>query len=152
MLNRLSDRQKQCLAGVAAHRTSKEIAADLGISPKTVDGYIADAVALLGARNRQHAATTFMALSEVVSSPVVLPGEPIRVEPDETPVSALVTQSDDVRGTSRGLERLRPFHRLGVIIGVALALSMGLGLSAMAVVGGIAIYDPSRSSADRSGR
>jgi len=53
---RLSPRQRQCLQGVAALKGSKEIAAELGVSHKTVDGYLGDAIALLGARDRRHAA------------------------------------------------------------------------------------------------
>ncbi len=54
---RLSPRQRDCLRLVWSRRaTSKEIGAELGISKSTVDAYIAQAVELLGARDRRHAA------------------------------------------------------------------------------------------------
>ena len=53
----LSPRQRDCLRLVWERQaTSKEIARDLGISKHTVDGYIAEAVELLGARDRRDAA------------------------------------------------------------------------------------------------
>ncbi|WP_394662280.1 helix-turn-helix transcriptional regulator [uncultured Sphingomonas sp.] len=53
----LSARQRDCLKLVWSRRaTSKEIAAELGISKGTVDKYIAEAVELLGARDRRQAA------------------------------------------------------------------------------------------------
>lgn len=53
---KLSPRQKDCLRLVYRLKTSKEIAAELGLSPGTVHTYCAEAVATLGARNRRHAA------------------------------------------------------------------------------------------------
>ena len=54
---RLSPRQRECLRLVWERQaTSKEIAAELGISKPTVDGYIAEAVEALGARDRREAA------------------------------------------------------------------------------------------------
>lgn len=56
-VDRLSPRQRDCLRLVwEKAATSKEIAAELGISKKTVDGYIADAVQLLGVADRREAA------------------------------------------------------------------------------------------------
>ncbi len=55
-IDRLSNRHRDVLRGVAALRKSKQIAVDLGIAPGTVDGYIADAVRILGAADRGDAA------------------------------------------------------------------------------------------------
>jgi DNA-binding CsgD family transcriptional regulator len=55
-IERLSNRHRDVLRGVAALRKSKQIAVDLGIAPGTVDGYIADAVRILGAADRGDAA------------------------------------------------------------------------------------------------
>ncbi|HEX8215305.1 MAG TPA: helix-turn-helix transcriptional regulator [Allosphingosinicella sp.] len=52
----LSPRQRDCLRLVAELKDSQQIGYELGISPRTVDGYLADAVRLLGAHNRRHAA------------------------------------------------------------------------------------------------
>lgn len=48
----LSSRQVECLQLVAEGRTSPEIARALGLSPRTVDEYVADACARLGVRSR----------------------------------------------------------------------------------------------------
>lgn len=56
-LVKLSRRQRDCLRLVWDRQaTSKEIAIELGISKTTVDGYIAEAVEQLGARDRRDAA------------------------------------------------------------------------------------------------
>lgn len=56
-MTQLSPRQRDCLKLVwEKQATSKEIAIELGISKSTVDGYIAEAVELLGARDRRDAA------------------------------------------------------------------------------------------------
>jgi LuxR family quorum-sensing system transcriptional regulator CciR len=51
----LSERQLACLKLVAEGRSSPEIARELGISPRTVDDYLAEACVKLGARNRVQA-------------------------------------------------------------------------------------------------
>lgn len=57
----LTRRHRECLRGVKALKGSKEIAAELGLGKSTVDSYLAEAVRLLGARNRREAA---LALAE----------------------------------------------------------------------------------------
>lgn len=52
----LSDREKACLRLSAHGFTSKEIASDLNISERTVNGHIVRATQKLGARSRCHAA------------------------------------------------------------------------------------------------
>ena len=54
---RLSPREKQCLCRVARGMTSKEIARDVGLSPRTVDLHVARASRRLGAANRIEAVT-----------------------------------------------------------------------------------------------
>jgi DNA-binding CsgD family transcriptional regulator len=51
----LSPRQLECLKRIAAGETSMRIAASLGISPRTVDHYVALACAKLGVRTRAQA-------------------------------------------------------------------------------------------------
>jgi DNA-binding CsgD family transcriptional regulator len=53
---RLSPRMRDCLRLVYDRKTTKQIAVLLGLSQGTVDGYVAEAVRLLGARNRVDAA------------------------------------------------------------------------------------------------
>jgi DNA-binding CsgD family transcriptional regulator len=58
----LSPRQLDCLRLAALGRTSLGIADALGISPRTVDEYIADACRRLGVRNRTQAVAKVAAL------------------------------------------------------------------------------------------
>ncbi|MDH7639226.1 helix-turn-helix domain-containing protein [Sphingomonas oryzagri] len=55
-LDRLTDRQKQCLRLVRAGYVSKEIAVRIGASPDVVDKVIKLAMARIGAGNRREAA------------------------------------------------------------------------------------------------
>jgi DNA-binding CsgD family transcriptional regulator len=54
-LRGLSDRQRQCLALVAAGMTSSAIGARLGISGRTVDEHLSGACRTLGVRTRMQA-------------------------------------------------------------------------------------------------
>jgi DNA-binding CsgD family transcriptional regulator len=61
---RLTPRQRACLRRVRDLQTTKEIALALEISPATVTGYLDDAVAKIGARDRRDAALLFDAYEE----------------------------------------------------------------------------------------
>jgi len=67
--DRLTNRQRACLRGVRALKGSKEIAEELGIEKSTVDGYLTEAVKLLGARNRRDAAIMLAAHEDVGAPP-----------------------------------------------------------------------------------
>jgi DNA-binding CsgD family transcriptional regulator len=54
-IDRLTDRQKDCLRLVARGYTSKEIGRQLDLSPSTVDNHILAATQLLGAMSRAEA-------------------------------------------------------------------------------------------------
>lgn len=56
----LSPRQRDCLRLTAEHKSSKEIARELGMTQKTVDAHIAAAITKLDAANRRHAARLFI--------------------------------------------------------------------------------------------
>jgi len=58
----LSDRQKECLSRIASGQTSSEIAKAIGLSPRTVDHYVADACRKLGVRRRVQAIVKATAL------------------------------------------------------------------------------------------
>ncbi|MGE7205307.1 LuxR C-terminal-related transcriptional regulator [Sphingomonas sp. NPDC019816] len=72
----LSPRQLECLRHVWERRISKEIARELGISKTTVDGYIAEAVQALGAKDRREAA----AMVFLECPPDRIGGDPARVD------------------------------------------------------------------------
>lgn len=102
---RLSPRQRECLQFVYERRTSKEIAALTGLSVKTVDSYVAEATAALGARNRRHAAEL---LRQAEGGPeILLPGK-ARVA-SEPPQPQLIA-TPERRG---GWSDLLPFRRQG---------------------------------------
>ena len=50
----LTDRECQVVRLVGAGRSSKQIALELGIAPKTVESYVEHARLKLGAANRSH--------------------------------------------------------------------------------------------------
>lgn len=60
-IEKLSTRERDCLALVADGFTSKEIAAQLGISPHTVDQHLKTVVRKTGTVSRQEAARLFKA-------------------------------------------------------------------------------------------
>ena len=60
-LSKLSDRQRECLRLVAQLKKTEQIAAELGISPSTVNTHIERAVVILGATGRRDAARQLQA-------------------------------------------------------------------------------------------
>jgi DNA-binding CsgD family transcriptional regulator len=62
----LTPREIECLKGVAQYKRTKDIAADLQLSPKTVDAYIASAVRKLGFSDRDSAVRALMSSSAMV--------------------------------------------------------------------------------------
>lgn len=77
--DRLSKRHRECLRGVRALKGSKEIAASLGIEKSTVDGYLTEAVRILGARNRRDAA---LMLGDHEAERIAV-GDPMPLDPGE---------------------------------------------------------------------
>lgn len=103
---RLSPRQRECLKRVWLNQaTSKEIALALGISKATVDGYIAESVQALAARDRRDAAA--IAFGE--RPPAASGGDPARVGaglPDE----AAPRTGSEPRRPATGWQRWLPFR------------------------------------------
>lgn len=157
---KLAPRQAECLRLVAAGLTSKEIALELSIGKHTVDGYIAEAVELLGARNRREAARIWTEASPLIASG----DDPARVEPPSPE-----PHSDEATAESQAeRERVPPTFRLPFptreqprnalsplatvgwvfaiailsLVGAALAVSIGNGASALAAH----LAQPSRST------
>jgi Bacterial regulatory proteins, luxR family len=118
---------------------TKEIAAELGIAPSTIDSYIADAVRILGARDRRDAAAQ-LDRHEAASAPnksgpnksggtfprVVppLPTEPVAEQPDTTtdwrsylPIRPKGGRHNDLNITLR----------IGWIVGLAVLMLMAFG-------------------------
>ena len=66
---RLSPRQIECLRLAAAGQTSREIAATLGLSSRTVDQYVGEACERLKVRNRVQAVAKAVELGLFSDSP-----------------------------------------------------------------------------------
>lgn len=69
-LGKLSEGQRRCLRLVLAHKSSKDIARELGISSHTVDQRLKSAMRILGATSRVEAAQTHARL-ELGHQPLV---------------------------------------------------------------------------------
>lgn len=61
-LARLTPRERECLALVAEHWRTKDIARRLGLAPRTVDEYVASCVRKLGVQDRHAAARLYLGL------------------------------------------------------------------------------------------
>lgn len=72
----LSPRQAECLRRVRALQSTDEIARDLDISAGTVNGYVREAVAILGARDRRHAALLFAEMDQADTGVGIAPSAP----------------------------------------------------------------------------
>lgn len=135
-IERLSPRMRQCLARVYARRTTKEIAGDLGLSPGTVDGYIAEAVRLLGARNRVDAAERLHAAEADVGNDAPCNLDPrsagVSVAPPAAPVgedSATAGRRLPLPIRTQGVpgNDLSIVQRIGWILVLAIGIAVGIG-------------------------
>lgn len=107
----LSPRQRECLRLVAQLKAAGEIATELNISVSTVNGYVAEAVRHLGARNRREAAK---ALSEYeAGAPEKHRGEETRVvEPSPTgPPTATPETASTIASPAQGWSLRLPIRR-----------------------------------------
>jgi DNA-binding CsgD family transcriptional regulator len=128
----LSPRQRDCLQLVWERQaTSKEIAAELGISKSTVDGYIAEAVEALGARDRRAAAA--LAFGNTPRAPSG--GDTARVAgaADVVTATAVSTNASPAplpwRSRSRPRNTLTFIQTLGWIAAIAIGSLMALTLA-----------------------
>ena len=114
----LSPRQREILALVAAGRTSKEIAGELGISESTVNWHIANVFERLGASSRAEAVAT--ALREDAQ----LPDYPASAKRAESPPLPMSTET----------------------IAIAVALTLVIGLLGGALMAGWNVTPPTSPS------
>lgn len=146
----LSPRQRECLKLVwEKQATSKEIAAELGISKSTVDGYIAEAVLELEAKDRRHAAAIAFGGSPRAWSgvdPARVPPRPGYGAPDDASTEQFL-ETRPLRSQSHPRNTLTLAQTLGWIAiiafgslaALALAASIGSGLPSVAkpIVGAV---------------
>ena len=128
----LSAQQRECLRLVWRQHSSKEIALALGISKNTVDGYVAEAVARLGARDRRHAAR--LCFGE--TPPDYVGGDPARVAMpgaavagEEVPDGFVLRLPLRRKGAARN--DLSIFERLVWIPVIGLVIAVGFGMLAV---------------------
>ena len=133
---RLSPRQRECLRLTYELRTTKEIARTLGLTIGTVNGYLSEAIAILGAPNRRAAAIMF----HDHEAPLKIGGQSVRVadpatdsasvEPASVPASfwgpldPRNRESDNDQGI---------IVRIGWIIAIAVAFAIGFGALAAGI-------------------
>jgi DNA-binding CsgD family transcriptional regulator len=128
-IDQLTARQRDCLRLVARGMSSKEIALELGISHLTVDGYLKEAVRILGADSRRAAARALVesgtetppqnlgaeppGIAETVQSEPFSPQDRSEAQPRfRVPVLRQGRQSND----------LQPLQRLTWILGLAMVM------------------------------
>jgi DNA-binding CsgD family transcriptional regulator len=92
----LSRRQRECLRLMGELKSSKEIARELNIKPRTVDSYLATAVTILEATDRRHAARIFAEWDQF-PLPQKLPSQTFRVADSPTIPSPFALHTKDER-------------------------------------------------------
>lgn len=107
-VGRLSDGQLEVLRLVADHRNSKEIAAELDISPHTVDQRVRLALQILGVARRQEAARLVVSVEgrsqRLIHQPPYIP-EPAVVPQSEGAIDKQIRHVDRAGGNgSAGLQ------------------------------------------------
>lgn len=103
----LSPRQRDCLRLVADLKDSQQIGYELGISPRTADGYLRDAVQLLGAHNRRHAASLLRAHEAASAPPEKSPAQFPRLEPGPAAERAMEVQFSERVGEEKRISAVR---------------------------------------------
>lgn len=89
----LTESQRICLELIAENKSSKEIAFETGLSPTTVDTYVARAMAAIGAMNRREAARMFIEYQQSRKSG----SRPERLEIGRQPSNPEITPTHGVR-------------------------------------------------------
>lgn len=143
-MEKLSPRQRDCLQLVWERQaTSKEIAAELGISKTTVDGYVSEAVATLGARDRRDAAAIAFGGKPRAASG----GDTARVSDEVTEVRSDLMSTEAFWTSRPWRSKRQPRNTLtlvqtlgwivliafGSLAALSLAASIGNGLPSVAV-------------------
>ena len=130
-LQALTERERRYLRLVLAHRTSKEIAREEGLSKHTVDLHIHRAVRKLGARSRREAAL----IAAGDTPPIESEYDPPSLEVDgvlgKSPFqhagAAHDSQPEDVSRDS-WFRRLSAWGRIGMILAIAFGLTVAVAI------------------------
>ncbi len=139
---KLSPRQRECLRLVWERRTSKEIAAELGISASTVDGYIKEAMETLSARDRRQAAAIVFGSGTPAPPDNLGPQSPgLSTEPAAPIAPAASTKTPfwpqpnlrrqpDTQSLAQVLKQIA-IIAIGSMVALSLSLSLGAGVSTL---------------------
>ncbi|MCB2048118.1 MAG: helix-turn-helix transcriptional regulator [Novosphingobium sp.] len=133
----LSDSQTRCLRLVGKGMSSKEIALETGLSPRTVDQYVNRAAAALGASSRREAARILDSLESGESNKLQLQSQGV-AEPGDAGSLASSGGSNPNRRNARRIARwlpplggerhdLMPSETLGEIVKAALIAAIAFG-------------------------
>ena len=146
----LTPRERRCLELVARHFDTEAIGAELGIAPGTVNRYIHDASRKLGARNRKEAARMLQDADALGPPPTenwvrnggvaASPPSPASVDPQLITVPPAGWRRLLYFDRPADPASLGPGKRLVAMVGILLALSLGLGCAVIAAAGLMAIY------------
>lgn len=121
-LSLLTAKERECLRLVGLQMSSKEIAAELGISKASVDTYCNRARAKLGVSSRREAAQMLRTLEAAeLHRPIAAPeppaASPVAVQPSPAALALLPP-----------IASLGPLERCGIILGGAAALTIAFGV------------------------
>lgn len=113
-LDDLTPKQRECLEQVLLHRTSKQIAIGLGISPYTVDQRLDSARRKLGVATRADAAQAYARLKAGVAQDQAIPerlvyqSQPLVTSLDTVPQAAQINLSEQDGRSSAALRDQPP--------------------------------------------
>jgi DNA-binding CsgD family transcriptional regulator len=132
-VRRLAPRQIECLRLVYERRTSKEIASEIGLSATTVDSYITEAVTLLRARNRRHAAELLHSVAPPEKLGSRSPGDERTPLPIQAPARRPLRWSDwlPLRQPGASGNDFEPIVRILIIPFLAIFFAIGFGMLAV---------------------
>ncbi len=120
----LSPRERQCLTLLASPMRPKEIAAELSLSVKTVEAYLASAKGKIGANSPIHAARLYV--EHLRSLPGNFPADIPRVEPDGDPDSIEIGPAETVPVPQGREINLNWQWRTMIIAGMSFALVLSV--------------------------
>ncbi len=121
----LSPREREILTLVGAGQSYKEIARQLGISPRTVETHVTRAIATLGARNRTDAVRLFETASvESRKGPPAIAAPAVSMEPmlPDRSLAARLWRRLPILRNGRLNNELSIAERLGWIVAGATAI------------------------------
>ncbi len=134
-LDRLSERQRQCLTLVGDGYTSKQIGRALNLSPSTIDNHLRAAIERLGLDNRIDAARV---LKQALNQDLALSSETVGL-PGAVgdSVAASLFRLPPIGGTPNRLSQRRRFFH---VVQIALLGTMALAAATITIAGIVHLF------------